>query len=86
MLSAVGWGGKSDHESRRLRLIRLNLLPLEYVREISDKLLFFKFRNSLTSTGIRKFLLTNTIRIIAESHISLRLPSCEKLDKSVSLD
>lgn len=75
VLSEGGGLMKSDHESRRLRLIRLILLPLEYLREISDKLLFFKFRNSLTSTGIRKFLRTNTIRMIAESHISLGLPS-----------
>ncbi len=38
------------------RLIKLNLLPLEYRRQISDLTFFFKSRNGLVTTDINKFL------------------------------
>ena len=44
--------------SYRERLVNLNLLPLDYRREISDLLLFFKSRNGFISTDIRKYLRT----------------------------
>ncbi len=39
------------------RLIKLNLLPLEYRRQISDLTFFFKLRNGLVTTDINKFLI-----------------------------
>ena len=44
--------------SYRERLVNLNLLPLDYRREISDVLLVFKSRNGFISTDIRKYLRT----------------------------
>ena len=38
------------------RLIKLNVLPLEHRREISDLLLFFKSRNGLISTEVSNYL------------------------------
>ena len=40
------------------RLIELNLLPLEYRREISDLIFFFKSKVGLVTTDLRKFLCT----------------------------
>ena len=40
------------------RLIELNLLPLEYRREISDLIFFFKSRVGLVTTDLRKFFCT----------------------------
>ena len=40
------------------RLIKLNLLPLERRREISDLLLFFRSRNGLVSTEVSNYLRT----------------------------
>ena len=40
------------------RLIKLNLLPQEHHREISDLLLFFKSSNSLISTEVSNYLRT----------------------------
>ena len=40
------------------RLIELNLLPLEYRREISDLIFFFKSKVGLVTTDLRKFLYT----------------------------
>ena len=40
------------------RLIELNLLPLEYRREISDLIFFFKSKVGLVATDLRKFLCT----------------------------
>ena len=44
------------------RLIKLNSLPLEHRREISDLLLFFKSRNGLIITDIHGYLCTSHAR------------------------
>ena len=41
-------------------LVELNLLPLEYRREISDLVIFFKSKVGLIFTNVRKLLSTCT--------------------------
>ena len=44
------------------RLIELNLLPLEYQREISDLVFFFKSKVGLVSTGFKKVFVHSTFK------------------------